>query len=519
MEILTKQLEMNQLGRTIVNQFLVDEDYNVPDSKPDVRKVILAEGVLKIEEQKPMDNYLRLIGSITFQVLYETESMATSFSCLEGKLPFDEMIYIEEGANDNFTIKNSSVDLKINMIHSRKLRAKAIAELAVQAEIRKCEEIPVDVIGEKNTYKKQENLELLRLHTSKRDTWRIKEEITLPGTKESLGMILWSDISNRKLDTRLVAGEMQFTGELQVFCFYESPDEKIDWIEQSVPYSGKVECYGIDETMFHHVKAELEDVRSEIRVDEDGEFRVIGIEGTLKFSLAVYEEEEVQVIRDLYSLEGKCLLETSEAVYEQLLLQNHSKCKVMERLSVPELKNQVLQICHSKGRVLVEQMEPQADGVLVSGVLYVNFLYVKSSDDMPFDVWQGMVPFSHLVECGYVGEGLRFDISTMLEQLNVTLQGGNEIEVKAALAFHGFFRKEEKIQKINEIQLEPFSKEELEKRPSIVGYIVKEGDDIWSLAKRYYTSEKSIREMNELGDKEVRAGDRLLIFKENMGIL
>ena len=116
MEILTKQLEMNQLGRTIVNQFLVDEDYNVPDSKPDVRKVILAEGVLKIEEQKPMDNYLRLIGSITFQVLYETESMATSFSCLEGKLPFDEMIYIEEGANDNFTIKNSSVDLKINMI-------------------------------------------------------------------------------------------------------------------------------------------------------------------------------------------------------------------------------------------------------------------------------------------------------------------------------------------------------------------------------------------------------------------
>ena len=195
MEILTKQLEMNQLGRTIVNQFLVDEDYNVPDSKSDVRKVILTEGVLKIEEQKPMDNYLRLIGNITFQVLYETESMSTRFSCLEGKLPFDEMIYIEEGANDYFTIKNSSVDLKVTMIHSRKLRVKALVELAVQAEMRKCEEIPIDVIDEKNIHKKQENLELLRLHTSKRDTYRIKEEIILPGTKESRGMILWSDIS------------------------------------------------------------------------------------------------------------------------------------------------------------------------------------------------------------------------------------------------------------------------------------------------------------------------------------
>ena len=519
MEILTKQLEMNQMGRTIVSQFLVDEDYNVPDSKPDIRRVILGEGILKIEEKKPMDNYLRLIGNVYFQILCETESMSATYTCLEGKLPFDEMVYIEEGADDSFEIKGSSVDLKVSMVHSRKLRMKALIELAVQAEKRKCEEITVDVVGDKNIYKKQENLELLRLHTSKRDTYRIKEEIVLSGTKESLGMLLWSDISNRKLDTRLVAGEMQFSGELQVFCFYESPDGKMDWVEQNVPYAGKVECYGVDETMFHHVKAELEDLRSEIRPDEDGELRVIGIEGTLKLSIAVYEEEEIQVLRDLYSLEGNCVLETKEVIYEQLLLQNHSKCKVMERLTVPELRNQVLQICHSKGRVLVEQMEPQDEGVLVSGVLYVNFLYVKASDEMPFAVWQGMVPFSHLVECGRVEEGLRFDISTMLEQLLVTLQGGNEIEVKAALAFHGFFRKEERIQKIDAIQMEPFSAEELAKRPSVVGYIVKDGDNIWSLAKRYHTSETSIREMNELGDKEVRTGDRLLIFKENMGIL
>ena len=61
--------------------------------------------------------------------------------------------------------------------------------------------------------------------------------------------------------------------------------------------------------------------------------------------------------------------------------------------------------------------------------------------------------------------------------------------------------------------------EEIEKRPSIVGYTVKAGDDLWSLAKRYSTSVQAICEVNETSEETIQAGDRLLIFKENMSIL
>ena len=73
--------------------------------------------------------------------------------------------------------------------------------------------------------------------------------------------------------------------------------------------------------------------------------------------------------------------------------------------------------------------------------------------------------------------------------------------------------------KIHSVQMKPILAEELEKRPSIVGYVAKEEEDLWNLAKRYNTSEEVIREVNELGDRPVKAGDRLLIFKENMSIL
>ena len=72
---------------------------------------------------------------------------------------------------------------------------------------------------------------------------------------------------------------------------------------------------------------------------------------------------------------------------------------------------------------------------------------------------------------------------------------------------------------IQDIKVLPLSMEEIEKRPSIVGYIVKPEDDLWSLAKRYSTSVEAIKELNDVSGEKLKAGDRLLIFKENMSIL
>lgn len=519
MEVITKQIETNRVERRLTNQFLIDEDFNVPDSKNDVKKIVMSEGRLRIDEVKPVENYLRVQGNVEFQLLYVAEGFEPSFSCIEGKIPFVEMVYVEEGTHQNLEIKSTRVELNSNLIHSRKLRIKAMVELTLEAEKQCVEEIPTDIDGCEGIFKKQEKLDLLKLHTSKKDTYRIKEELTLPGTKETIGIMLWTDIVNRKLDTRLAVDELQLSGELLVFCFYESPDGKLDWVEQAIPYEGRVECYGVDETMFHHVQANLEEIHTDIRVDEDGEMRIIGIEGTLQLCIAVYEEEQVDVLEDLYSLEQNCVLETKDVAYEQLVLQNHSKCKIMERLSIPELKNEILQICHSSGVVRVDRTEVREDGVLIEGALYLSFLFVKANDEMPFDTWQGVVPFSHLMECNETEEELCFHIATTLEQLSITMQGGDEIEVKAILSFHGFFKKNGKRRMISEVKMQPLSVEEIEKRPSIVGYIVKPEDDLWSLAKRYSTSVEAIKELNEVSEGKLKAGDRLLIFKENMSIL
>ena len=233
----------------------------------------------------------------------------------------------------------------------------------------------------------------------------------------------------------------------------------------------------------------------------------------------IYEEEKMELLADMYSLEQKCDFTTREAVYEELLMQNHSKCKIAERLELPELKDNVLQICHSEGNIQMEHIERTEEGLQIEGILHLSFLYLRADDSTPFASWQGMVPFSYLLECPDIPEDVRYHMSYHVEQLLVTLAGSEAVEVRAVLAFDAFLRRPVTTQVITEAELSAVPVDEMENRPGIVGYIVKSGDELWDLAKKYMTTVEGIREVNELETDAIKLGDKLLIFKENMSIL
>ena len=519
MECERRDMDVYRQGKAITDQFYVDDDYNVPDAKSDVGNVIIGEGSLLVEDMKVVENYIRVSGRLAFKVLYVAEDGSKRLCALEGKIPFEEMVYMEEAHEGNLFLKSSQTDVTVTMIHSRKLNIKALCELQICSEKRETISLTTDTQADFPLYKKFCKEQVLRLNAIQKDTYRIKEEVPVGGTKESIGTLLWTEATSRRLDTRLTDGGLLLNGELLLFCFYESPDGKTDWLEQTIPYEGRMECPGAEEHMYHHIYPTLTDVGIEPRMDEDGEMRLIGVEATLEARILVCEEETVDILEDLYSLSQECTPKIQDEIVERLLMQNHSKCKVVERLSLPEIKDSILQICHSSARIQAEHTEAEEGGIRIEGVLHIYFLYVKADDEVPFGVWQGMVPFSHLLESNETGENMSYDITCGVEQLSVGLLGSDEIEVKAVLAFNSFLRNQRAVRNIEEVETAPFNMEELERRPGIVGYIVKDGDSLWRLAKNYSTTTEGIMEVNHMASEDIKPGDKILIFKENMSIL
>ena len=95
MELSTIKLHsMRQIGMA-ESQITLDDDYNVPDYRPDIVKVIRKQGELKIEEVKPTHGAAWIKGKLVFRVLYRSDREQGKISCLKGEIAFQEKLNIE----------------------------------------------------------------------------------------------------------------------------------------------------------------------------------------------------------------------------------------------------------------------------------------------------------------------------------------------------------------------------------------------------------------------------------------
>lgn len=154
------------------------------------------------------------------------------------------------------------------------------------------------------------------------------------------------------------------------------------------------------------------------------------------------------------------------------------------------------------------------NGIQAEGIIQVKILYSISDDDMPFYSMETAIPFTHVIEAEGIGKDCTFRIQTEMEQLSTMMLDSNEIEVKAVMNLNALVLRQWKEHVITDIQEKELNLEKLEQMPGIVCYIVQPEDTLWDIAKRFYTTVDSIREMNGLGEEEPRQQQAILVMKK-----
>ena len=87
-----KMLNIYRQGKTFTDQFYVDEDYNVPDTKADIREIIESDAVMEEIDLKLVENYIRITGRLAFQVLYVADNSEIPYLLWKGKFPLRKCI-------------------------------------------------------------------------------------------------------------------------------------------------------------------------------------------------------------------------------------------------------------------------------------------------------------------------------------------------------------------------------------------------------------------------------------------
>ena len=517
MELIKKNIHMNKLRCKSNLQLILDDDFNVSDTKPDIDKIITSQGEVKITEIRAMNGKLMVKGALTFNVLYLSEQEQKPVYNLSGELPFDEVINMDVNCmDDEPVVKWELEDLSTGLINSRKLSVRAIVGLYVTVEDLYDEETAVMVEGPEDIQCINKKIEVTNVVVNKKDTFRIKDEIILPSNNGNISSLLFSDIGLSNVEVRLMDDKFTVKGEIPVFILYSSNDEEnpIEYYETELPFSGTIDCNGCSENMIEDISFTIISKNLEIKPDVDGEERVLDIEIILEMGIKVYDVEEPEVLYDVYCIGKEVKPIIRNASYENLVIKNNSKYRIADRIRVEANQPKLLQICHANGGIKLDDIIIESNGLNVEGVIELDILYISEDDKRPLNALKGAIPFSQLVELKGMKQDSNYEIKPSIDQLSVMMLDSEEIEVKATINLNTivFDLITEPI--IADIELSELDMNKLQAMPGIIGYVVKKGDSLWNIAKKYYTTKDEIMAVNNLEDDRIKEGDKLIILKK-----
>ena len=513
MALIKKNIHMNKMKGKIVSQITLDDDVNVPDRLPDIGNKITETGNLLVDSVKATQNKVSVKGKLLFKMMYKAAVSEVEIHKLEGNMDFDEIINmdgIEDG--DTISVDLEIDDLTVSVINSRKISIKAVVTVVAMAENINDEEFAVDIEDDGVEYIK-DSMELTQIALRKKDLLRIREEINLVSGKMNINEIIWCTTNLFGQQIKIMEDKIGISGEIAVFVLYTAEEGPLQWIDATVPFNGIIEVPGCSEEMIPNIELKLSGADIEAKPDYDGEQRMLSLDGIVNVDIKLYEEQQFDVVRDAYSRKKDLVLHTKEAEYENLLMKNVTKCKVVEKLTAKNLDNaHVMQICSCMGDVKIDDTAPEEDGIMVEGVLDVAILYICSDDTNPLCCLRKSIPFSQKIEIQDVKENSVFGIRAMPEQILTNMSGTDEIEVKATVLLDCIVFDKLSKPVITDIEEKEYDMEKISNLPGIVGYVCKKGDTLWSISKKYYTTVDSLRNINDIkGDLE--PGQMLVIVK------
>ena len=333
MELVKKKIHMDRISSRAGTQVVLEEDVNISDNKPDASYLLNSKGEIIMEEIRAGENVVNLRGRLVVSILYLTAMEGTGAS-MEAVIPFEERVNMEGVSNGDIILTDWTIeDLTVGLINSRKLSAQAVVSSGADTAVDIYHDEPVEY--RKRVYP------VVQLVLQKKDIFRLKEEMELSGNLPNVFQTIWHHITFDHVEFKALEEKLSIQGEMKAFFLYEGEgdNDRTLWYENTVPFSGIIECHGCRENMIPDIRYSLGQCNVEVRQDFDGEERVFCVEPVLDLDIHLYEEENMEVLSDIYGVDKEIEALTTEVQLKSLLLSGSGKCKIAEHAKIqnPEM--------------------------------------------------------------------------------------------------------------------------------------------------------------------------------------
>lgn len=496
---------INQLVGQKSDIIEVEGDVIVNDIKPDILNTISVSGNVCIYKKEAMDGKIRLDGAVNVYVIYLADDETGSVRSLNTTVDFSQTMDFDGcrsgmDLDEMLTIKN----MECKVINSRKINIRVFLDLNVKLYSNDNIEIINDVNSIEGIQCLNNTLDVNSL-VGNGCTRALAKDTIMIDNVDNLAEILRADVCITNKDIKISYNKVLAKADVQVKIMYLTEDNRIRTVQSNIPVMGFVDIPNVSDTNTCNTKYKLKNL---IIKPNNIEEHSIYVEAEIEISCCVYEQRQINVIQDLYSPISN--VEFSQRQVTALVNKDNIQdvCSIQEQISIPEIENnKIYDVCVKPN---IHKEDIRNGRVTFEGEIELEVLY-EANNSSRFDSKTVKLSFTHTINNANINEMTSLDTSIEVRTQDFVVMSDGNIETKIELGIGVMFSKNEKINIIDNIDVE--EKKECNQY-SMVIYFVKPKDTLWLIAKKFDSTIEEIARVNEIEDIDrIMPGMQLFIPK------
>jgi len=488
----------------------VNVDIIVPDSKPDILKVLQIDGDAVLTNKEAQKDRVLVSGIANFTILYLPDGEDQSVKSIVSSVNFSNIIDANGITPDMVAMANCDLmNIEFSLLNCRKMSIKGIISVDVAVSAQNTLEYVSEITGDIKTEIKKTPIKAYTLAAYGENEIQIVDKLDVPQGKPDIYEVLKIDASIRENDFKIISNKIIAKGNLCVTTLY-SGEGQLNFMEHEIPFTEILDLAGISENMISNINYNLQKIDYELLENSDGENRVLGISADISVICQAYEEVAVDAVTDAYCPGYKLDVTKNNMRINSIIASKQDQILIKEIVSLPESTSRISQIYNVVAKPFVENCVFDGSRMKIEGYVDTYILYLTDDPDTPIYSAKEEVDFVHYIDINDTGSDIVCEADPRINHLSYTLNQAGEVELRINLDISAKAIKENPASICTDVEI--VGEASNADRPSILIYFASKDEDSWDVAKKYNVSVADILRANNLSEGDIiKAGTKLLI--------